>query len=110
MKTFNCVRLHHVQEEVMPHVITTLFRIVVHPSFIVLGNSHFSWIPIVRILTGTVIFLRPEVLRIIHVRIVHEPIVVLSGCVGRVLTAVSLLLSLSGLHVAQPNNRRYEQR
>ena len=98
----------------MPHVITTLFRIVVHPSFIVLRDSHFSWIPIVRILAGTVVFLRPEVLRIIHVRIVHEPIVVLSGCVGRILASVSLLLnwllSLSGLHVAQSNNRRDEQR
>ena len=98
----------------MPHVITTLFRIVVHPSFIVLRDSHFSRIPIVRILAGTVIFLRPEILWIINVRIVHEPIVVLSGCVGRILTSVSLLLnrllSLSGLNIEQSNNRRNEQR
>ena len=97
--------LHHVKEEVMSHVVTALFRIVVHPAAIVHGDAHFSRIAIVEIWFGTIMLLRPEVLRVIDVRIMEESIVVLRRRMRGVLSTETLLLSLNGLTIPQRNSR-----
>ena len=58
----------------MSGVIATITWVVVVPFLVVHGNPHLWRIPVVKAIATSVVLLSPEVLRIVDIRVVVEPI------------------------------------
>ncbi len=58
----------------MTRMESAVTRVIVVPLFVVDGNSHLWWIPVVQTITAAKVLLSPEVLGIVNVWIVVEPI------------------------------------
>lgn len=83
--------LEDIQDEVVTLVIAPGFRIVVKPLSVVYRDPHLRRVPEVKILGAAEVILAPEVLRIVHVRIMVEAIPVLSRIRACPLSAKGLL-------------------
>lgn len=58
----------------MSGVIATITWVVVVPLLVVHRNTHLWRVPVVKAVATSVVFLSPEVLRIVDIRVVIEPI------------------------------------
>src|SRR3954454_17906678 len=67
-------RLEDVEDEVGTSVIRAWRRVIAEPMAVVNRNSHLGRIPVVQAIRAAEIFVTPEVLRVIHVRVVIETV------------------------------------
>jgi hypothetical protein len=74
--------LKHVQNEMVPAVVTPSVGIIIVPSAIVDRNPHFGWITVVQAIRASIVFISPVVLRVVDIRIMVESVPVLGGVGG----------------------------
>lgn len=74
---------------------STMARVVVVPLFVVDRNPHFWRIPVVQAITASEVLLPPEILGVIDIRIVVEPIPVAEIGLSTPSAAIGPLVSRS---------------
>src|SRR5678815_746419 len=92
-------RLEHIQNELVSLMIAAGLGVFVVPLPVVNRDSHFRRIAEIHVLAGAVVFVPPEILRIVNVGVVVEPLPVV-GAIGpapnAVVGAVGGFLGLAG--------------
>src|SRR3954470_23546248 len=85
-------RLEDVEDEVGTSVIRARRRVIAEPMGVVNRDSHLGRVAVVQAICTAEVLIAPEVLRVVHVRIVIEPIPIERVVCVAPSAAVSLLL------------------
>ena len=73
------IALEDVEDKVMSAVVQPRARIIVVPLLVVDRNSHFRWIAVVQTIAAAIVLIRPEILWIVHIRVVVKAVPIMNG-------------------------------
>jgi len=79
--------------------ILLMLRIIVFPLLVIYRDPHFRWISVIHVIAAAVVIIPPEVLRIVHIRVMVQTIPILCAIGMPPLTSKCLLgLDIGNVH------------